>query len=60
MILPTPILLIFSAIAAFSIRAKKTAEQRAMDRQRRDGRKRLACVKKADGDIEKLTRCATI
>jgi hypothetical protein len=36
------------------------AEQRAVDKQMQDGVKRLACVKDAHGDIEKLTRCASI
>jgi hypothetical protein len=40
--------------------AKEKAQRRATDKQLREGSKRLECVKKADGDIDMLTRCATI
>jgi hypothetical protein len=39
---------------------KEKAQKRAADQQLRDGLEKLDCVKKADGDIDKLTRCATI
>jgi hypothetical protein len=39
---------------------KEKAQKRAADQRLRDGLEKLACVKKAHGDIDKLTHCATI